>query len=229
MSSLSPARQHPIDHHARLPQVGRRVAHRGELISRHVLGDLGVLGQQVEQRSLLLDRDAADVIHQVVRDLASDVGRQAHHHCLGDDQAVRHVEVGAHALDIDFKPLLEERFVAACRRDHPLAAKRKVPWTELAKYDYVSVAKSSGNRLLLDQALSGLPGRPQATYEAQHVTTMLGLVEAGLGVAAVPSLAMPAADPPLLVSVPLLDPIVAQGRADPAQGPHTVAGGAAAV
>ena len=106
--------------------------------------------------------------------------------------------------------MLEERFVAACRRDHPLAAKRKVPWTELAKYDYVSVAKSSGNRLLLDQALSGLPGRPQAIYEAQHVTTMLGLVEAGLGVAAVPSLAMPAADPPLLVSVPLLDPIVAR-------------------
>jgi DNA-binding transcriptional LysR family regulator len=37
---------------------------------------------------------------------------------------------------------------------------------------------------------------------------MLGLVEAGLGVAAVPSLAMPAADHPLLVSVPLADPVV---------------------
>ena len=48
----------------------------------------------------------------------------------------------------------------------------------------------------------------RATYEVQHVTTMLGLVEAGLGVAAVPSLAMPGADHPLLVSVPLVDPIV---------------------
>ena len=37
---------------------------------------------------------------------------------------------------------------------------------------------------------------------------MLGLVEAGLGVAAVPSLAMPAPDHPLLVSVPLVEPIV---------------------
>jgi DNA-binding transcriptional LysR family regulator len=37
---------------------------------------------------------------------------------------------------------------------------------------------------------------------------MLGLVEAGLGVAAVPSLAMPARDHPLLVSVPLTDPVV---------------------
>jgi DNA-binding transcriptional LysR family regulator len=118
--------------------------------------------------------------------------------------------VGAQEPDIEFRPLMEERFVAACRRDHPLARKRRVTWTELAQYDYISVSKASGNRLLLDQALSGLPGRPQAIYETQHVTTMLGLVEAGLGVAAVPSIAMPAADHPLLVSVPLLDPVISR-------------------
>jgi DNA-binding transcriptional LysR family regulator len=118
--------------------------------------------------------------------------------------------VGAQEPDIEFKPLMEERFVAACRRDHPLAKKRRVTWTELAQYDYISVSKASGNRLLLDQALSGLSGRPQAIYETQHVTTMLGLVEAGLGVAAVPSIAMPAADHPLLVSVPLLDPVISR-------------------
>ncbi|HET7864040.1 MAG TPA: LysR family transcriptional regulator [Burkholderiaceae bacterium] len=116
--------------------------------------------------------------------------------------------MGAQEPDIEFKPLLEERFVAACRRDHPLARRRKVSWSELAKYDFISVGKSSGNRLLLDQALSNLPGRPESIYETQHVTTMLGLVEAGLGVAAVPSLAMPGADHPLLVSVPLTDPNV---------------------
>ena len=116
--------------------------------------------------------------------------------------------VGGLEPDIDFKPLLEERFVAACRCDHPIAKKRSVSWTELAQYDTISVSRASGNRLLLDQALSGLVGRPQAIYEAQHVTAMLGLVEAGLGVAAVPSLAMPARDHPLLVSVALTDPIV---------------------
>jgi DNA-binding transcriptional LysR family regulator len=116
--------------------------------------------------------------------------------------------VGGQEPDIEFKPLMEERFVAACRRDHPLAKKRRCTWTELAQYDYISVSKASGNRLLLDQALSGLAGRPQSIYETQHVTTMLGLVEAGLGVAAVPSIAMPGADHPLLVSVPLVDPVV---------------------
>jgi DNA-binding transcriptional LysR family regulator len=116
--------------------------------------------------------------------------------------------VGGQEPDIEFNPLMEERFVAACRRDHPLAKKRRTTWTELAQYDYISVSKASGNRLLLDQALSGVSGQPQSIYETQHVTTMLGLVEAGLGVAAVPSIAMPGADHPLLVSVPLFDPII---------------------
>ncbi|HSV77850.1 MAG TPA: LysR family transcriptional regulator [Ramlibacter sp.] len=116
--------------------------------------------------------------------------------------------VGGQEPDIEFKPLMEERFVAACRRDHPLAKARRTTWAELAQYDYISVSKASGNRLLLDQALANVPGRPQGIYETQHVTTMLGLVEAGLGVAAVPSIAMPGPDHPLLVSVPLFDPVI---------------------
>ncbi|MCR5868912.1 LysR family transcriptional regulator [Aquincola sp. J276] len=116
--------------------------------------------------------------------------------------------IGAQEPDIEFSPLLEERFVAACRRDHALARKRRVTWQELAAFDFIAVSKSSGNRLLLDQALAGVHGRPQAVYEAQHVTTLLGLVEAGLGVAAVPSMAMPGKDHPLLVSIPLEEPVV---------------------
>jgi DNA-binding transcriptional LysR family regulator len=116
--------------------------------------------------------------------------------------------MGGQEPDIEFKPLVEERFVAACRRDHPLARKRQVTWSDLAAYDYISVSKSSGNRRLLDQALAHVTGRPQNSYEAQHVTTMLGLVEAGLGVAAVPAMAMPGPDHPLLVSVPLTEPAV---------------------
>jgi DNA-binding transcriptional LysR family regulator len=116
--------------------------------------------------------------------------------------------IGSQEGDLDFKSLVEERFVAACRRDHPLARLRRASWSQLSDYDYISVGRTSGNRVLLDQALAGLANRPEAIYEAQHVTTTLGLVEAGLGVAAVPSMAMPGPDHPLLVSVPLVDPVV---------------------
>ncbi|ABD71186.1 transcriptional regulator, LysR family [Rhodoferax ferrireducens T118] len=116
--------------------------------------------------------------------------------------------VGSQENDVEFEPLLEEHFVAACRRDHPLAKKTQVTWSELAQYDFISANKSSGNRLLLDQALAGVNDKPQSMYETRHGTTMIGLVEAGLGVAVVPAMAMPAADHPLLVSVPLVDPVV---------------------
>lgn len=116
--------------------------------------------------------------------------------------------VGSQENDVEFEPLLEESFVAACRRDHPLASRAQVSWEELSGYDFISVAKSSGNRLLLDQASAGMLGQPQRMYETQHGTTAIGLVEAGLGVAVVPAMAMPADDHPLLVSVPLVNPVV---------------------
>ncbi|PMS17713.1 LysR family transcriptional regulator [Trinickia dabaoshanensis] len=116
--------------------------------------------------------------------------------------------IGSQDAEVEFKVLLQERFVAACRRDHPLANKKRVTWNELYEYEYVSVDKTSGNRLLLDQALSAVAPRAPSVCETRHVTTMLGLVEAGLGVAAVPSMAMPGRDHPVLTSVPLVEPVV---------------------
>jgi DNA-binding transcriptional LysR family regulator len=116
--------------------------------------------------------------------------------------------IGSQENGIEFATLVEERFVAACRRDHPLAGRRRVAWADLAAHDVVAVAQSSGNRLLLDQALAGLDFQLHTVCEAQHVTALLGLVEAGLGVAAVPAMAMPGADHPQLVSVPLDTPVV---------------------
>jgi DNA-binding transcriptional LysR family regulator len=116
--------------------------------------------------------------------------------------------IGSQDADIEFEKIFEEKFVAACRKDHPLAAKRKVRWSDLAEYDFMTVGKSSGNRLLMDLALANVPNRPHCIYEARHVLTLLGLVEAGLGVAAVPQLAMPNPDHPILASVPLVDPVV---------------------
>jgi DNA-binding transcriptional LysR family regulator len=116
--------------------------------------------------------------------------------------------IGAQEGELEFTPLVEEQFVAACRRDHPVANMRQITWSQLAQFDFISVGRTSGNRVLLDQALAGVANRPMAIYEAQHVTTTLGLVEAGLGLAAVPSMAMPGPDHPLLVSVPLVDPVV---------------------
>jgi DNA-binding transcriptional LysR family regulator len=116
--------------------------------------------------------------------------------------------IGTQEPEIEFEPVLKEPFVAACRRDHPLARKRRTTWAELNEHEYMTVAKSSGNRLLIDLALTDIPARPRWFYEVRHVSTLVALVEAGLGVAAVPRLAMPLTDHPTLVSVPLVDPAI---------------------
>jgi DNA-binding transcriptional LysR family regulator len=116
--------------------------------------------------------------------------------------------IGTQEPDIEFQPIYKEDFVAACRRDHPLARKRRATWSDLCDYDYMTVGKTSGNRLLIDLALADVERRPMWFYEVRHVSTLLGLVEMGLGVAAVPRLAMPGRGHPTLVSVPLVEPKV---------------------
>lgn len=116
--------------------------------------------------------------------------------------------IGTQEPAIDFQAILKESFVAACRRDHPLAKKRKVTWAELGQYDFMTVDKSSGNRLLMDLALANSDVKLSWCYEARHVSTLLGMVEAGLGVAVVPRLSMPQGEHATLTSVQLVEPTV---------------------
>lgn len=118
--------------------------------------------------------------------------------------------IGTQEPNLEFTPILKEDYVLACRVDHPLARKTKVTWAELAPYDFMTVTKASQNRLLLDMALSNVPARPRWFCEAQHVSALVNLVEAGMGIAAVPRLAMPPDGHPVLVSVPLEKPTISR-------------------
>ena len=115
---------------------------------------------------------------------------------------------GSDEPTIQFEPLLTEPFVAACHRDHPLARQRSVTWAELRGYDFMTVDKASGNRLVMDLALASKRDRPQPCFETRHVSSLVAFVESGMGVAAVPRLSMPRKGHPLLVSVPILEPEV---------------------
>lgn len=134
--------------------------------------------QHLYPRILLrvLDDGASDVLSTVVRNEA--------------DFGVNYI--GAQEANLQFTPIFKERFVMICRRDHPLATRASVSWADLNRHDYIAVTKASGNRLLLDLALAGVPELPEPLCEARHVRTVVDMVAAGLGVAAVPQLAIPA-------------------------------------
>ena len=116
--------------------------------------------------------------------------------------------IGAQEADAVFEPVLEERYVLVMREEHRLARRRSVAWAELADERMVSVSSASGNRGLIDRAVARLKRRPAIFYEANHVAGALGLVEAGLGVAALPRLALAGSSHRTLLGVPLIRPVI---------------------
>ncbi|MDF3838956.1 LysR substrate-binding domain-containing protein [Cupriavidus basilensis] len=118
--------------------------------------------------------------------------------------------IGTQEPEVEFESIFSERFVLAVRRDHRLAARRRIRWEELADERFMTVDKSSGNRVLIDAALAQLARRPSGFFEVAHVSSLLGLVEAGLGVAAVPRLALPVEGHPTLRGIALVAPEVSR-------------------
>src|SRR3954471_10479783 len=135
--------------------------------------------------------------------------RTAPHNSIARKRVVYRV-LGAQEHEITFEPLLEDPFVLACRQDHPLVSKGEVVWRDLEPYPFIAVGRQSGNRLIMDLGLANAAWRPRWFYEVQHLSMSLGLVEAGLGVAALPQMAMPREPHPVLVSRPLIAPVLSR-------------------
>lgn len=116
--------------------------------------------------------------------------------------------MGASDPDLIFDSLLEDPFVLACRRDHPLATKKVVDWADLEPYRLITVSRTSGNRTLLDAALARSNLKLRWFYEVTHLSTSLGLVEADVGISVLPKLATPQSEHPILVTRTIGSPLI---------------------
>lgn len=115
---------------------------------------------------------------------------------------VRQVIDGDVDLGIGFLPtpypgvLLDELMVdpydLACPKDHPLAALAAVTWADLKTHPLIVSGNgtNSGNRRVLDAVLKQLDWEPGRLVQIEHLSTALGLVEAGLGITVVPRSAL---------------------------------------
>jgi len=107
-------------------------------------------------------------------------------------------------------PLLEDHFVLICRNDHALARRKRLAWRKLAGHPLVFVGSESGNRPLLDAALTNEQPALHVHYEVQRSSTAVGLVEAGVAAAVVPQLAIQPGAYPSLRMVRLVEPVVSR-------------------
>ncbi|MEN4904307.1 LysR family transcriptional regulator [Luteimonas sp. TWI1416] len=118
--------------------------------------------------------------------------------------------MGASDPELEFDVLVEDPFVLACRRDHPLAKKRRVSWHDIAHHPLITVHRTSGNRTLLDGALARENLKLSWFYEVTHLSTSLGLVEAGVGISVLPRMATPQEEHSILVTREIAPPVVSR-------------------
>ncbi|MFK4444946.1 DNA-binding transcriptional LysR family regulator [Caballeronia udeis] len=112
--------------------------------------------------------------------------------------------------ELTIDELLTDPYVLACPADHPLAARATVAWRELRPWPLIVSGSTSGNRRMLDAALRDIDWRPDRLIEIEHLTTSLGLVEAGLGISIIPQCAVPRDAEGRIAIRPLVDPTVAR-------------------
>lgn len=117
--------------------------------------------------------------------------------------------VGATETELVFSPLMDDPYVLVCPRSHPLAKKKKVTWADLTEHVLIRIGRpDSGNRAVLDNALTKANVQLNWVYEVNNLTTSLGLVEAGLGVSVLPRLATAVKDHGGVVTKPISSPVV---------------------
>lgn len=108
--------------------------------------------------------------------------------------------------DLAFEQILLDPYCLILPPDHELARRDEVRWHDLKPQRVITAGRHSGNMRVLDQALRGIDWRPDAVYEIDHLTTSLGMVQAGLGIAVIPRSALPACPPSTLAVRALTEP-----------------------
>lgn len=106
--------------------------------------------------------------------------------------------------EITFEPLAVERYVLACRPDHPLAGDTPLQWASIKDHASMILGPNSGIGRQLRAAVPTLDWQ----FEIQHLSTLIGFLTAGIGVAVIPSLAVTSTNPSSLVYRPLVNPDV---------------------
>ncbi|MBH1963084.1 MAG: LysR family transcriptional regulator [Comamonadaceae bacterium] len=150
---------------------------------------------QFPEVELTLRDDVASRVVEVVRYGEADFG------------IVAKVE-GSLPEDLIFEKIVEEPFYLVCVKNHRLARKRSVMWSELDNESYVSFTTASGANAVADQQvlLSGV--KFSRVFSASQLSTVHAMLEAPLGIGILPRLGLPTEHHPNLTYRPLVRPVL---------------------
>ncbi|MBJ3774460.1 LysR family transcriptional regulator [Acuticoccus mangrovi] len=95
--------------------------------------------------------------------------------------------------DVSSALLAEDEMQAVLPATSPLARHRRLAWDDLADAPFISLSHDNGVRDLLDAALRQHAIRVRTVAEVSNISTLTAMVEEGIGISVLPSLAMPRA------------------------------------
>ena len=110
--------------------------------------------------------------------------------------------------ELGFSRLLSDQLVAACPKNHALARRRRIGWSDLIGVPFISMSRDSSVRRLVEQAFAEIGERHEPAYEVVYLSSAVAMAAAALGIAVVPSSALGAMNLERIAVRPLVGPAV---------------------
>jgi DNA-binding transcriptional LysR family regulator len=88
---------------------------------------------------------------------------------------------------IQITPLFTDHLKVVLPRSSPLASKRAIQLKQLVNFPLILMDRQSSVRLLVDSAFARIGSYPTPAYEPTYMSSAVGMVKAGLGIAFLPS------------------------------------------
>jgi DNA-binding transcriptional LysR family regulator len=201
-----------------LPQAQRLVAEmtlafsRLKDVSRHAIGNVTLASIPTMAASILpvvirkyVDRYPGNRI-RVMDGTATEV-REAVLHGVAEFGISIQMVARPELLEV---PILKEPFMLFCCDAHPLSQHKSVAWSDLRSTELIMIGGQSANRVLIDYQLTRKRIALDSHYEVQHLSTALGLVASGVGVAILPFSTMGKEAAPGVCRIPLVGPVISR-------------------
>ena len=111
---------------------------------------------------------------------------------------------------LSYRHLLGDAFCLVCRTDDVLAGDGPLAWSVFGARDFVAMSPASSVRAMTDAAFLQAGLSPRPLFECGQLATVVGLVAAGVGISALPRLALPILAHAGLCARPLSEPVLSR-------------------
>lgn len=110
--------------------------------------------------------------------------------------------------DLAFTPLLHDRYCVVCPADHELVQHNTLRLGDLEGFPFLAMSMNTGIRPHVERAVAKADVKLDVVCEISQLSTLGGMIEAGLGISVVPELATPITAHHGIVTRPLVEPVI---------------------